>query len=388
MTRFTALTLALTLGLASAQTTAPAPATPAAPVTATPIITDVPAGHWAREAIILLVQKGVILGYPDGTFRGQGTLTRYEAAQIFARLLQTGVLQSPTVQQTLTQADLDLITKAISDLAAQIVTIDNRLKDVIADLDNVKARLATTEQTLQQVVTVAATHTEVQASADKVRAETQAALATKADVATTAALDARIKALEAERDAALAAAAKAKADADAAAAAAIVAKGEVVTPGSQPQATFTVGDRPKTSVGGGIGKDLNLGGIDYQLQIERADLLFGTGLRLNASFNPTARAYGADLHAVKSFYTNTGFNPYVGFGGGFTVSPSWVDAAIAATDLYFGALGGVSYDFTDTMQLYAELNGRYYLSGNGTATGQQDKNALGLRVNVGARLMF
>ncbi len=49
---------------------------------------DVPAGHWAKEAVEALAAKGIIVGFPDGTFRGNETLTRYQAALIIYRLLQ------------------------------------------------------------------------------------------------------------------------------------------------------------------------------------------------------------------------------------------------------------------------------------------------------------
>jgi S-layer homology domain len=49
---------------------------------------DVPAGHWAQEAIARAVDCGIILGYPDGTFRGKQAITRYEAAAMIGRLLE------------------------------------------------------------------------------------------------------------------------------------------------------------------------------------------------------------------------------------------------------------------------------------------------------------
>ncbi|MCX7796392.1 MAG: S-layer homology domain-containing protein [bacterium] len=49
---------------------------------------DVPQNHWAYEAVELLIKEGIIKGYPDGTFRGNQTLTRYELAMIIAKLLE------------------------------------------------------------------------------------------------------------------------------------------------------------------------------------------------------------------------------------------------------------------------------------------------------------
>lgn len=49
-------------------------------------LTDVPAGHWAVDAARWGVHQNVLLGYPDGTFRGGQAITRYEAVTAFERL--------------------------------------------------------------------------------------------------------------------------------------------------------------------------------------------------------------------------------------------------------------------------------------------------------------
>src|SRR5690554_3117697 len=48
---------------------------------------DVPADHWAYDAIVQLAAAGLIEGYPDGTYGGARMMTRYEAAMVFARAL-------------------------------------------------------------------------------------------------------------------------------------------------------------------------------------------------------------------------------------------------------------------------------------------------------------
>src|SRR5437016_3134918 len=52
------LSLALTGSLAVAQTTKPFP--------------DVPKDHWAYQAVMELKAKGILIGYPDGSFNGEG----------------------------------------------------------------------------------------------------------------------------------------------------------------------------------------------------------------------------------------------------------------------------------------------------------------------------
>ncbi len=57
----------------------------------TTLFPDVPSNHWAYEAVRDLSRRGLVEGYPDGTFGGDRLLTRYEFAQIVYRALQNGV---------------------------------------------------------------------------------------------------------------------------------------------------------------------------------------------------------------------------------------------------------------------------------------------------------
>ena len=51
---------------------------------------DVPAGHWAYDAVNKLASEGVVEGYPDGTYGGDRLMTRYEMAQIVAKAMANG----------------------------------------------------------------------------------------------------------------------------------------------------------------------------------------------------------------------------------------------------------------------------------------------------------
>lgn len=51
---------------------------------------DVPANHWAYEYVKDLADKGLVEGYPDGEFKGDRAMTRYEYAAIIYRALQLG----------------------------------------------------------------------------------------------------------------------------------------------------------------------------------------------------------------------------------------------------------------------------------------------------------
>ena len=51
---------------------------------------DVPANHWAYEAVTKLAGNDVVAGYPDGEFHGDRTMTRYEMAEVIYKAMQKG----------------------------------------------------------------------------------------------------------------------------------------------------------------------------------------------------------------------------------------------------------------------------------------------------------
>lgn len=101
---------------------------------------DVPAGHWALEAVDVITKRGLIVGYPDGTFRGNENLTRYQAALIFYRLLtQEGGGQAGGMSDQ----DLMALRNAMQELAAELAALGVRvsaLEDNAATKDDI-ARL-------------------------------------------------------------------------------------------------------------------------------------------------------------------------------------------------------------------------------------------------------
>ncbi|WP_444216422.1 S-layer homology domain-containing protein [Dialister hominis] len=48
---------------------------------------DVTPNDWAYQAVVDLSEQGVVVGYPGGTLRGERNITRFEMAQIIARML-------------------------------------------------------------------------------------------------------------------------------------------------------------------------------------------------------------------------------------------------------------------------------------------------------------
>ena len=65
---------------------------------------DVPQDHWAKDAVDHLAGNGVIEGYPDGTFKGDKTMTRYEIAEMLYKALQKALSRSSNAQRIRTGA--------------------------------------------------------------------------------------------------------------------------------------------------------------------------------------------------------------------------------------------------------------------------------------------
>lgn len=76
---------------------------------------DVPPGHWAREAVEYLLRKGYLVGYPDGTFQGDAPVTRYQLAMTLYRV----VALRPEV--VLDEAAMSRIRPLLRELVAEML---------------------------------------------------------------------------------------------------------------------------------------------------------------------------------------------------------------------------------------------------------------------------
>ena len=83
---------------------------------------DVPAGHWAYDAVNKLAAAGVVDGYPDGTYGGDKLMTRYEMAQIVAKAMAKG-------------ANVD---KLAAEFADELDSLGVRVANLEKKADNVK----------------------------------------------------------------------------------------------------------------------------------------------------------------------------------------------------------------------------------------------------------
>jgi hypothetical protein len=128
---------------------------------------DVPTDHWAYDAIAELAAKGLIEGYPDGAFRGDRAMTRYEMAMVVARLLaRIEAIKIPPLPPDLVRrpelakaqaADaaaraaitkkLAIVQRLVAEFRAELAALGVRVTAVEEELAAIRGRLDNTKVT-------------------------------------------------------------------------------------------------------------------------------------------------------------------------------------------------------------------------------------------------
>ena len=99
------------------------PATSADDVARGGPLADVPQGHWAYDAVSQLVKDGLIVGYPDGAFKGNRPMTRYEAAVLTYRAVDQIEAQI-TAGNAVNQADIDAVRRLMAAFASELRDVE------------------------------------------------------------------------------------------------------------------------------------------------------------------------------------------------------------------------------------------------------------------------
>ncbi|NJO49267.1 MAG: iron uptake porin [Leptolyngbyaceae cyanobacterium RM2_2_4] len=113
-------------------------------------LSDVQPTDWAFQALQSLVERyGVIAGYPDGTFRGNRALTRYEfAAGLNAALDRVNELIAAGLAETVTQEDLATLQRLQEEFAAELATLRGRVDVLEAQTAELEANQFSTTTVL------------------------------------------------------------------------------------------------------------------------------------------------------------------------------------------------------------------------------------------------
>ncbi|WP_298705967.1 S-layer homology domain-containing protein, partial [uncultured Veillonella sp.] len=90
---------------------------------------DVTPSDWAYQSVAQLAEAGVINGYPDGTFKGQNNITRYEMAQMVAKAMANQA-RANAEQQALINRLANEFASELNNLGVRVSALEDKVGNV------------------------------------------------------------------------------------------------------------------------------------------------------------------------------------------------------------------------------------------------------------------
>ena len=90
---------------------------------------DVTPDSWAYQAVSQLAKAGIVNGYPDGTFKGQNDITRYEMAQMVAKAMANQD-RANAEQQAMINRLADEFSNELNNLGVRVARLEDRVGNV------------------------------------------------------------------------------------------------------------------------------------------------------------------------------------------------------------------------------------------------------------------
>ena len=116
----------------------------AVPAFANPF-SDVPAKHWAYDAVNKLSQAGIVDGYGDGSFKGDKTVTRYEMAQMVAKAMTKSL--NADQKKMVDQLSKEFATE-LNTMGVKVEGMQQQINDMVKISGNARVRYENTENTI------------------------------------------------------------------------------------------------------------------------------------------------------------------------------------------------------------------------------------------------
>ena len=111
----------------------------AAIATANPF-SDVPASHWAYDAVNSMAEKGIVQGFPDGNFKGKQNITRYQLAMITAKMIAN--VEQMGGNGSVSKTDLQTLEKLTVEFADELALLGVKVTALEDDMQVVKEDVA------------------------------------------------------------------------------------------------------------------------------------------------------------------------------------------------------------------------------------------------------
>jgi hypothetical protein len=113
---------------------------------------DVPSGHWSYDAVQMLEEKGLVEGYPDGLFKGDRPMTRYEMAMVVARVIakleqvQASIPELPDLSIYATKNDIETINKLLTEYKGELNALGVRVGNIEEAVGKLSQRVSEKER--------------------------------------------------------------------------------------------------------------------------------------------------------------------------------------------------------------------------------------------------
>lgn len=95
---------------------------------------DVSSDSWAYQSVAQLANSGIINGYPDGTFKGQNDITRFEMAQMVAKAMANQD-RANAEQQAMINRLADEFSSELNNLGVRVANLEDRVGNIKATGD-------------------------------------------------------------------------------------------------------------------------------------------------------------------------------------------------------------------------------------------------------------
>lgn len=348
---------------------------------------DVQSDHWAADAVERIADLGIVQGFPDGTFRGNESFTRYQAALVVERLLRV-IQENTQAALVLTQEDLAALRLVVDQLRLDVDSLDARVAALEADtalsIDQLWALVSALQAELDELRDSIAAGDFQGPPGPPGPVGPQGPAGPEGPVGPQGPEGPRGPAgdpgtpgepgepgavIEVEPEIALPP---------------VTEEDEIVPPvvtTTPSVGNFYVGLAATNELNDRVGIRATFG-VD--------NLWLGLGARVTADWGRQSPAFEAQVLAISGHVTYRfafdQFSAYVGAGAGYQLNLSgWSQAH---DGLFAGGLAGLEWHFLPSMGVFAEFTGDYYFGNLGTGSGGYDYGAFYPAVALGVNFRF
>lgn len=113
---------------------------------------DVPTNHWAYAAVADLTEKGLLVGMPNGSFKGNKPMTRYSFAVVVSRMLDR-YNELLKANNEVSSKDVKALEDLVTEFVNEIEALSDEVKEIKSDVKSVKADVSDVKDNVSELNT-------------------------------------------------------------------------------------------------------------------------------------------------------------------------------------------------------------------------------------------